>query len=114
VTNFVDDGRSLGHEELGIRLHQDSDNRGAAILQVLQISQGVRTTTITTSMAMLAAMVMAGEHGQVRWVQQVNEDDVSTKATTMITMTMERTLTTKERGGNLTPPGDAAQRKRYQ
>ena len=46
-------------------------------------------------------------HGQVGWKQCVDKDDAS-MMTLMIMMV--RTSTTKERDGNLLPPGDAAQR----
>jgi hypothetical protein len=66
---------------------------------------------------MAAAAIGYGDGGQcglVGWGRSVNKDNASTKATTTMTMSMERTLTTKERDGNQIPPGDTAQMNRYQ
>ncbi len=52
-------GHGRGHTELGVLLRQDGNDRGAALLRVLQSGQGVRTTTLTMPMAMAAAVVMA-------------------------------------------------------
>jgi hypothetical protein len=79
-----------------------------ALLQVLKSGQGVKKTTIMMTMAMAAAMVMAGQRGQVGLGQCVEEDNASTKA--IITMTMARTSKTKEMDWNLIPPGDTALR----
>jgi hypothetical protein len=65
-------------------------------------------------MAMAADRVMAGQRGHLGRGQRVNKDNASIKATTMMTITMDRTSKTKERDGNLIPPSDAVQRNRYQ
>jgi hypothetical protein len=106
-------GSGPGHTELGILPCRDGDNRGAALLKILQSDQHVRTTTIMMTISMVATLVLAGQCRQVGRGQHVNKDDVSTKALTTMMTRMERTLSTKERDGNFIHPGDPAQRNGY-
>ncbi len=71
----------------------------------------MRTATIMITMAMAMATVMVEQCGGVG---PVNKGGVSTKRMMTMMSTMARMSTTKGGDVNLIPPGDAAQRNRYQ